>query len=50
MKKTAHWDLTYMLMDPLSRNDRTAGDTRSDSHILCHVHSANKHFFETGKD
>ena len=50
MKKAAHGDLIYWLLMPLFMNDRTAGDPRGDSHIFCHVHSANKRFFKIGKD
>ena len=51
MKKAAHRDLTYMLMAPCPWMTELL-ETRElgDSHIFCHIHSANKHFFEVGKD
>ena len=49
MQIEAWWDKAHLLYSPLSMNNKLLVATNEHCNKVCHIHSANKQFFEIGK-
>ena len=49
MQIEAWWDKAHLLYGPLSMNNKLPAARIEHLNKVCHIHSANKQFFEIGK-